>query len=258
MTGIDEQPVHDASHAHALLRSWLREYKEYSQFLVENNKPQPVKSKKKQYLQCVGFLQAIVGDAKIGELFARHGSGKREQYMIFALESLTIKDDDLEQVELLRHMPVNVMSIDSKWPSSEPGILTLCLLAEHLLERLIQRGRCRSLADLASFVRPLVQIIVGLKSLDFEHADEFIYLLGDGYYAGTFDQSQQIPVFKTWVSRSSWTPKSEAKMTLLADRLAEERQAVYIDAKEFERSVFLAPGDYMQAAVTVDSGLMPI
>lgn len=94
--------------------------------------------------------------------------------------------------------------------------------------------------------------------LDFEHADEFIYLLGDGYYAGTFDQSQQILVFKTWVSRSSWTPKSEAKLTLLADQLAEELQAVYINAKEFERSVFLAPGDYMKTAVTVDPDLLPI
>ena len=85
-----------------------------------------------------------------------------------------------------------------------------------------------------------------------------MYIWGDVYAACTLDKSQKITLFKTWVSRSSWKPKSEAKMTLLADRLVEDRQAVYIDAKEFERSVFLAPGDYMQAAVTVDSGLMPI
>jgi hypothetical protein len=244
------EAIHDSSHARALLKGWLRKYKIESSKLLDKEWPEIATSRSKAFEQVVNFMRKMIGDGMIFDIIRSNQRGKRKEYVAFSLEALELTPDTKE-IGLVLSVPVCVTTVDSKYPNIEPKIAKPFLLSEHLLCRVIQRSNCRSLTELATFFIPLLTLLFEGKMIDRSRSENLICLFEDGYYATTFDEDEGWLVFKTWVSADSWTPKNEAKISLLAERLGNEGLAVLISESEFERSALLTPEDYLKDAIRV-------
>lgn len=53
--------------------------------------------------------------------------------------------------------------------------------------------------------------------------------------------AEYIVGIKSWICYSSWITRNEAKLTALADRLAESKGLYFFREKEFNNSVYLNP-----------------
>lgn len=244
------EAIHDESHARALLKSWLRKYKLESSELVNKSWPEMPSSRSKAFKQMVDFYRAVIGDGLIFDTIQVSRMGKRKEYIAFSLEALEL-DIDTKNVSLVLNIPICITIVDSKRPNDLPRIGKPFLLSEHLLCRVIQRTHCSSLIDLAAFFLPLITLLYKSNLMDRSKKENLICLFGDGYYATTYDEEKDFVVFKTWVAAGNWTPKNEAKLSLIAQKLTDEGLVVLISEDEFESSAFLAPDNYLKDAIRI-------
>lgn len=244
------ETVHDISHARALLKGWLRRYKLQCSEVIKKTWPETAKSRSKAFRQVVNFMKAAIGDAMIFDSIRTSQHSSRKEYIAFSLEAIEL-DVDTREINILLDVPVCVTVIDSKHPNDEPRIAKPFLLSEHLLCRVIQRSQCRSLSELAEFFMPLITLLYENQIFEKSISESVICLFGHGYYATVYDQEAGALVFKTWVSSGSWTPKSEAKLSLLANRLSQEGKAVLMSESEFANAALLNPEDYLRDAIYV-------
>jgi hypothetical protein len=244
------QVIHDESHARALLKGWLRRYKEESTIVLEQRWFGNSGSRSTAFKEIVTFIKAVIGDGMIIDFTRTRGFGKRKEYVAFSLEALEL-NQTTGNIELVLNVPICITVVDSKRPKDLSGTYKPFLLSEHLLCRVIQRTHCRSLSELASFFQPLILLLFEGQAMKRSQSENLICLFGDGYYATIYDEDQGMLVFKTWVSADRWTPKNEAKLSLLADKLNEGGLAVLISESEFERSPVLVPEDYLTNAIRI-------
>jgi hypothetical protein len=68
--------------------------------------------------------------------------------------------------------------------------------------------------------------------------EDFVAVCAESYMPCTLDEEDKI-IVKTWISRSSWTPQSEAKLWQACQVLSSENNIALIPTEVFESNKFM-------------------
>ena len=111
---------------------------------------------------------------------------------------------------------------------------------------MIKRNRCSSLQELAHLIR----IYIGPFSILILRSSPeqiFIVLTGEAYVPCVYEERGRV-VVKSWVSRPSYTDRTEAKLKQACDYLMQENRVAQVPEEIFPTAMYLA-SDFLKGYI---------
>ena len=237
-------PIHDDSHAKAILKRMIYEsrkaYTNRIDEMIRGIQRNNMTSKRKLYSELIYSEEVALGESLVRKVVERKmKKSKREVTYLASFGGIVFEDAELNKLWDKKLYPVTLQIIDSKTPL---GINThvLCYLSEHAALKIVRRNNCQNMSSMVNIVREYIEPLwqYGLDCNG--EGPDFVVVTGEAYMPCRFNEEGKI-IIKSWISRPSWTPANEAKLTTLANRLAETNSSYIISADEFNNSVYLNP-----------------
>lgn len=236
------QRVWDDSHARAILKSEYRVAEQRYDSTMKRLGHKLPKSRTKRFKLLGEALKESLTPCLIQ---ANYGPlpnhGKRGCYSFLTLERFSHSEEQSEQFKARRVVPCWMTVVDPKG-MNVIDFQSSCLVSEHALERLVRRSQCHTIQEIIQvaqryFLAVLNREVAGALS----DMDEFIVVGPDGYMPCRRSEEDLTPLILSWIPRRLWTPRQEAKLTLLADSCRETDEIRVFSRDVFNESCFLDP-----------------
>lgn len=238
----DRTPVHDDSHARAILKGELRRAFSHENEYLKHVKPPPISLTKSARWLSEDYSKSL-GDLMILHTITATGrTSKKTKELII---HLGLEGDDIEQTlpqegYLLLNMTI-MEPIKAIRNNFKQGFDTydLCMVSTHLLERIIRREQAHTLAEITLHLIPLSTMFL-TPNLDLSGMpDKYIVLTARGYYVMKKSDDRDLTIALSWIPRASYTPQQEAKLTLISSQLDDD--SFVFPADEFNDAKFIDP-----------------
>lgn len=238
----DRTPIHDDSHARAILKGELRRAFSHENEYIKHVRPPPISLTKRARWLSEDYSNSL-GDLIILHTITSTGrTSKKTRELII---HLGLEDDDIEQTLpregiLLLNMTIMepIKAIREKFIQGF-DTYNLCMISTHLLERIIRREQAHTLAEITLHLIPLSTIFL-TPNLDLSGIpDKYIILTARGYYAMKKSDDRDLSIALSWIPRASYTPQQEAKLTLISSQLDDD--SFVFPADEFNDAKFIDP-----------------
>lgn len=239
--------IRDDSHAKAILKRILREIGESADpktvEKLAKERLQTTHSKKKMYHYTIEAYNRILGHSIIHTraIKPKLASKKEITYWIhFGLEAI---DNELKvEFRAQNLIPICTISI-SNYNMFDDHADYLMLISEHAAIKMIRRNQLDSIVKFTNCLKNYVVSVMSVSSyLDAKDWREFVAISSEAYMPIVISE-YGIPLVKTWVSRDSWTPENEAKLSGLCDRLKTKNQIEFMTTTNFNRYKYIDPND---------------
>ncbi len=241
--------IHDDAHARAILLGIMRKEREVymSRYRAMEKAFVPKRYNKKQYRTLCSQTCDLYGDALVYQEVVKHPKTKREKMYIVAFGGLQNYDEKYSAIKTEKLYPITLEVIDSKVTSKTGLVRDIFDISEHALIRMIRRNQCSSMNDLVilikKYIEPFIPATVHVKA-----GEPFVAISGEAYLPCVLGETGNV-IVKSWISRSSWTPKTEAKLCQVCDYLMLENAVALIPQEIFSCNLYLDPGSIQKYIV---------
>jgi hypothetical protein len=236
------QHVWDDSHARAILKNEFHVTEQRFELTMRKLGRQLPKSRAKRFKLLGAALEESLKPCLIEKYYGHLPShGKRRCFRFLSLERFSHNVEQREKFKLRKVVPCWMTEIDPKGISVRDYDST-CLVSEHALERLIRRSQCHSIQEIIEVAGRYIVTIMNRENCGaLAGIDEFIVVGPDGYMPCRRSEEDTTPLVLSWIPRNFWTPKQEAKLTLLAENCRENDEIKVVNCDVFNASCFLDP-----------------
>lgn len=244
------ETVRDDSHATAILKRIRRLSKAVVTAAIEGSKSAEYKemltskySKKKKFDWQDKMHKKYLGDSLIWSKRIKPSRvGKRElvYYIIFGSEYIVCPHSkDYEEQKLI---PVTMITMDSNVPFDDIT-QTILVISEHAAVKMIRRNNITTVKTFGEYIKKYVlnAAIISDKK-QYITGYSFIVVTAEAYMPVVVSELETL-LIKTWISRDSWRPEVEAKLTTLCDSLEKSGGHCQIEESVFNRALYIDPHD---------------
>ncbi|XOV89821.1 MAG: hypothetical protein ACFHX7_08025 [Pseudomonadota bacterium] len=226
-------PIHDESHARAILRGELRRARANMDAAFAQAASNGGKMSRRGRAEMVKAYRAGLGDLVITHIVVkpkRHSHNAAHYFLNLEFDA----EDAKAPYPVNDIVPIAMTRMNTKQPW-KPSSFDLCHVTEHLLERLVLRQQCHSLREVTVHLVALALSTMHLRLNPDQGFENSILLTTRGYFA--LRQDASLPVVLSWIPADRYTPRQAAKITSLAATLGDD--SVVIEADIFNDAVFL-------------------
>jgi hypothetical protein len=242
--------IRDDSHARAIVLGTLSFFrsnylKEMDRLENQIQKINSLKSKIRIYNELCKAEENIISDFLLYKEIKKSRSKKRVITTFLTFGGVELFEEDFDEHKADRSYPFLVNRLDSRNLSNDGKTFIVALITEHALIKMVRRNQCHDSSMLINLLRIHVEPVIRMIMTNVSRLpDKFILLCGESYMP--CEKSDGIPLIKSWISRSSWTPETEAKLSCLCDYFKTSNKVFIISDEEFNNKIYIDPTPYMK------------